>query len=239
VPEATPCCLRHAPPHAITTGTSGMVILSPTPPVECLSTNASGLPSRRRSVKSSRSPEPPWPLSSGRSRAGHPPQEDRHQQRRHLLVGDPVVGIAIDHPVDRRIRQHPSVALGPDDCRGVECEVVDVLLTDPAAGGSGASKPRRGASASSPRASLVGGLTKAPPAINLSARPAARMFLAALWSRSCTAQQAGHCQALVRSASSSNTGRSRCRSCWMPTSARPDAGTAISIALLAEYPHEL
>ena len=33
-------------PHAITTGTRGMVILSPTPPVECLSTNASGLPSR-------------------------------------------------------------------------------------------------------------------------------------------------------------------------------------------------
>jgi hypothetical protein len=34
-----------------------MVILSPTPPVECLSTKASGLPSRRRSVKSIRSPE--------------------------------------------------------------------------------------------------------------------------------------------------------------------------------------
>ncbi|SHU81426.1 Uncharacterised protein [Mycobacteroides abscessus subsp. abscessus] len=39
------------------TGTSGMVILSPTPPVECLSTSASGRPSRRRSVKSKRSPE--------------------------------------------------------------------------------------------------------------------------------------------------------------------------------------
>src|SRR6478672_1439675 len=34
-----------------------MVILSPTPPVECLSTNANGFPSRRRSVKSIRSPE--------------------------------------------------------------------------------------------------------------------------------------------------------------------------------------
>jgi hypothetical protein len=37
-----------------------MVILSPTPPVECLSTNASGLPGaseRRRSLKSIRSPE--------------------------------------------------------------------------------------------------------------------------------------------------------------------------------------
>ena len=55
--------------------------------------------------------------------AGHAPQEDGHQQRRHLLVGDPTVGIAVDHPVDRRIRQHPAVALGPDDGRGVECEV--------------------------------------------------------------------------------------------------------------------
>ena len=38
--------LGTAPPQAITTGTTVSVILSPTPPVECLSTNASGLPSR-------------------------------------------------------------------------------------------------------------------------------------------------------------------------------------------------
>ena len=56
-PRPRPAACGTAPPHAITTGTSGMVILSPTPPVECLSTNASGLPSRRRSVKSIRSPE--------------------------------------------------------------------------------------------------------------------------------------------------------------------------------------
>ncbi len=34
-----------------------MVILSPTPPVECLSTVGSGLPSRRRSLKSRCTPE--------------------------------------------------------------------------------------------------------------------------------------------------------------------------------------
>src|ERR1700754_2284076 len=56
-PRPRPAACGTAPPHAITTGTSGMVILSPTPPVECLSTSASGLPSRRRSVKSIRSPE--------------------------------------------------------------------------------------------------------------------------------------------------------------------------------------
>ncbi len=56
-PSPRPEACGTAPPQAITTGTNGMVILSPTPPVECLSTNASGFPPRRRSVKSIRSPE--------------------------------------------------------------------------------------------------------------------------------------------------------------------------------------
>ena len=52
--------------------------------------------------------------------AVHPPQEDRHQQRRHLLVGHPAVGVAVDHPVDRGVGQPAAVALGPDDRRSVE-----------------------------------------------------------------------------------------------------------------------
>ena len=101
-----------------------MVILSPTPPVECLSTNASGLPSRRRSAEV----QPLAGVHHRRRPAGdlgrrHPAQEDRHQQRRHLLVGHPAVGVGVDHPVDRRVRQHAAVALGPDDRRRVECEL--------------------------------------------------------------------------------------------------------------------
>ncbi|CFE56770.1 Uncharacterised protein [Mycobacterium tuberculosis] len=51
-PSPRPDAWGTAPPQAATTGTNGSVILSPTPPVECLSTVASG-----RSVKSSRAPE--------------------------------------------------------------------------------------------------------------------------------------------------------------------------------------
>ena len=120
-PSPRPAACGTAPPHAITTGTSGMVILSPTPPVECLSTNASGLPSRRRSVKSIRSPEPTMAaVQRAISPARHAAQEDRHQQRRHLLVGHPPVGVGVDHPVDRRVGQLTAVALGPDDRRSVE-----------------------------------------------------------------------------------------------------------------------
>ena len=122
-PSPRPAACGTAPPHAITTGTSGMVILSPTPPVECLSTNASGLPSRRRSVKSIRSPEATIAaVQRAISATRHAAQEDRHQQRRHLLVGHPPVGVGVDHPVDRRIGQHTAVALGPDDRRRIERE---------------------------------------------------------------------------------------------------------------------
>ncbi len=51
-PSPRPDACGTAAPHAATTGTRGRVILSPTPPVECLSTV--GTP---RSLKSSRSPE--------------------------------------------------------------------------------------------------------------------------------------------------------------------------------------
>lgn len=56
---------------------------------------------------------------AGDLRPIHPAQEDRHQQRRHLLVGHPPVGVAVDHPVDRGIGEPAAVALGPDDRRSV------------------------------------------------------------------------------------------------------------------------
>ena len=124
-PSPRPAACGTAPPHAITTGTSGMVILSPTPPVECLSTNASGLP--RRVGATQIAEVHPLARTHHRGRPArdlasrHPPQEDRHQQRRHLLVGHPPVGVPVDHPVDGRIRKHTPVALGPDDGWRVEC----------------------------------------------------------------------------------------------------------------------
>jgi hypothetical protein len=56
-PSPRPEACGTAAPHAATTATSGSVILSPTPPVECLSTVGNALPPRRRPVKSIGSPE--------------------------------------------------------------------------------------------------------------------------------------------------------------------------------------
>src|SRR5258707_15700327 len=56
--------------------------------------------------------------------------------------------------------------------------------------------------ASTPTAATGCGLTRAPQAFNLSARPAARMTLAALWSRSWTTRQAGHIHCRICSGSS-------------------------------------
>ena len=116
-PRPRPAACGTAPPQAMTTGTSGMVILSPTPPVECLS---HGRATRPRSPSARR--RPPSPPSSGRSRRGHAAQENRHQQCRHLLVGDPAVGVGVDDPVDRRVGQPAAVALGPDHRGRVESE---------------------------------------------------------------------------------------------------------------------
>ena len=51
-PSPRPDSCGTAAPHAATSGVSGRVILSPTPPVECLSTVGRGIPDRSR-----RSPE--------------------------------------------------------------------------------------------------------------------------------------------------------------------------------------
>src|SRR5262249_5297419 len=47
-------------------------------------------------------------------------QQDRHRQRRHLLVGDHALGVRVDDPVDLLVGQYAAVALGPDDVHGRE-----------------------------------------------------------------------------------------------------------------------
>ena len=98
-------------------GTNTRVVLSPTPPVECLSTVQcrvaevhpfTGLHHRRG---------PPGDLT-----AVHAAPKDRHQQCRHLFVTDLARGVGVDDPVDGGIGQPPAIALGPDHGRRVECE---------------------------------------------------------------------------------------------------------------------
>ena len=40
--------------------------------------------------------------------AGHAVEQDRHQQRRHLLLGDLAVGVCVDHPLDLLPRSAPG-----------------------------------------------------------------------------------------------------------------------------------
>ena len=110
-PSPRPESCGTAAPHAATSGVSGSVILSPTPPVECLSDG--------RSVHSGQIE----PLTRADHRGGppgdlaivHAAQQNRHGQRRHLLVGHHALGVPVDHPVDLLIGKRRTVALGPDN----------------------------------------------------------------------------------------------------------------------------
>ena len=103
-------------PNDATSGASGSVILSPTPPVECLS------------VVRFAEPGEVEPLARGDHREGevadlaalHAVEEDRHGHGRHLLVGDVAAGVRVDQPVDLRGGERAAVALGADQVDGVE-----------------------------------------------------------------------------------------------------------------------
>ena len=83
-PSPRPDSCGTATPQAATSGASGSVILSPTPPVECLS--AVGRDSAEKSI---RSPDAIIAaVQRAISRAVHAVEQDRHGERRHLLVGD-------------------------------------------------------------------------------------------------------------------------------------------------------
>ena len=82
-PRPRPQSLATGTPQAATSGATTSVVLSPTPPVECLSATGRPIDDRSRRVAGAR----PWRRSrSAVSRVAHPAQDDRHQERRHLVV---------------------------------------------------------------------------------------------------------------------------------------------------------
>ena len=126
-PRACPACRRCArgpgrtvagpPPQPATSGARISETLSPTPPVECLSTV--GLPAPRRSI---RSPESTMAAVHARnSSRSRPFAVDRHQQRRHLFLGDLAAEISGDQPADvvARPAARPS-RLAMDEVDGPE-----------------------------------------------------------------------------------------------------------------------
>ena len=109
-PRPRPDSCGTATPQAATSGASGSVILSPTPPVECLS--AVGRDSAEKSI---RSPDAIIAAVQRRDLAAvHAVEQDRHRQRRHLLVGDVAPRVGVDDPVDLAVGQGLLVALGDD-----------------------------------------------------------------------------------------------------------------------------
>ena len=107
-PRPRPDSCGTATPYAATSGASGSVILSPTPPVECLSTVGRSTPDR-----SSRSPEAIIARVQRASSSGwQAAQQHRHQQRRHLLLGDRAPGVRVDDPVHLGVGEPAAVPLG-------------------------------------------------------------------------------------------------------------------------------
>ena len=113
-PRPRPDIIGTSAPQAAASGARMREVLSPTPPVECLSTAAG--PGRDQS---SLSPERTIaPVRCGRLVGVHAAQDDGHEQGGELVVGPGAVGGAVDEGVDLVGGQGVPVALLADDVDG-------------------------------------------------------------------------------------------------------------------------
>ena len=112
VPETATRELGDRGPHAATSGARMSEILSPTPPVECLSTV--GRESRRQV-------EPLARLAIMRSvhvlssSALSPLKKIAMSSAGHLLLGHLAALVGVEDPGDRFVAQHAAIALGGDE----------------------------------------------------------------------------------------------------------------------------
>ena len=118
-PRPRPAVCGTAAPHAATSGTSTSEILSPTPPVECLSTVGRPTPDRSARVPVAIICCVQRASSGGR----HPAEQDRHQQGGRLLVDHLAAGVGADEPVDLLVGERPAVPLGEDQIDGVHARL--------------------------------------------------------------------------------------------------------------------
>ena len=108
VAEPAPVHHRDPIPQAAASGARMSETLSPTPPVECLSISGLG------AEKSSGSPTCSIPSRTARSPRREPAKEDRHQQRRHLVVRHLTRGVPVHQLAELAARQDAAVALALD-----------------------------------------------------------------------------------------------------------------------------
>ena len=95
---------------AATSGARISETLSPTPPVECLSTVGAGTAAQVKPLAGADHRVGPGPQLG----VAEPAEEDRHEHGRHLLVGDLALGIGADQPADVVAGERQAVALGAD-----------------------------------------------------------------------------------------------------------------------------
>ena len=106
-PSARPDIIGTTTPAAAARGATIKLVLSPTPPVECLSTLTPGIAER-----STRSPE--CSMHSVRrltSRSVMPEKNVAIRKRRHLIVGNIAGGVSVDQKIDLFRREFFAVAL--------------------------------------------------------------------------------------------------------------------------------
>ncbi len=102
---------RHAA-SGLRTGASSRLTLSPTPPVECLSTNGAASPASRQSGMP---PERVIARVGAVVVARHAAPDDRHRERSDPAFAPAAIDHAGDEVVDLCLRKPPAVALGADD----------------------------------------------------------------------------------------------------------------------------
>ncbi len=117
-PSPRPEIIGTATPHAATAGASGSEILSPTPPVECLSTLG-----RAMRPRSSTSPERTIASAhTASSPSSRPRRKIGHQHGRHLVVRDRSVGDPGDERADLAFVQASAIALLAQGFKGEGCQ---------------------------------------------------------------------------------------------------------------------
>ena len=113
-PRPRPDIIGTGTPHAAASGASTSDVLSPTPPVLCLSTLTPGIVAE---IDADARVDHRVGQPGGLLR-GHAAQENRHQQRRRLIVGQGAGGDAVDEEPDLVAAERPPVPLRDDDVDG-------------------------------------------------------------------------------------------------------------------------
>ena len=113
-PRPRPLIMGTFRPPAATMGAMTSEVLSPTPPVECLSTFRPA-----RSEKSSTRPECSMAsVSAAISGPAHTAKHDRHQPGRHLVIGNVAAGVRGNELFDFFAGKFARVSLAADQVNG-------------------------------------------------------------------------------------------------------------------------